>query len=267
MLVQIAIVVFIPHTLFASFEYSNISAEFVGRANTGVAKPNSAEHIFFNPAGISNNNSPAIIFSYCCPYGIQELKFGNLASTFSVAGYTTGIGIQYFGNQLYKETLLAVTAAKDISNIHIGVNLRYANLNIQKYGHSSAALIDIGFLTQITPAFSWGFTTHNITNTKIGEQEESLPQIFQTGILFKVQDNINIYFDLNKSVRYPMDIRSAFSFKPFSIFSIYAGMNIEPSRFACGFSLFFKYLKIDYAFNTHSDLGLTHHFSFTFQLE
>ena len=127
-------------------------------------------------------------------------------------------------------------------------------------------MLDVGLLLQLSPKWKWGVSTRNLTQSEIGKDNEPLPQIFQTGISVKILDIIRLNCDAYKDVRFPLDMRCGAEFRPFQNLLVRLGFGTEPTRLATGMGLSLGKLRWDYAFYTHSDLGLTHQMSVSFFL-
>ena len=125
-------------------------------------------------------------------------------------------------------------------------------------------LLDLGAVAHIHDNLNWVCAVKNVNNAKIGQQQEPLPNVLTTGLTFTPVPRILLNFDVSKETRFPMDIRCGIEYKPFSILALRIGVGNEPTRFCSGFSVFCYRFRIDYAFSSHIDLGMTHMFSLGF---
>ena len=146
----------------------------------------------------------------------------------------------------------------------VGTTLNYDHLYIHNYGDAATLELDVGLLTIINHSWKWGLTLSNLNRATVGHCKEFLPQTFHTGLTYNFHDNISLNFDLYKDVHFPLDFRYGFEVWPIPNLSLRCGIGTMPSRIAAGIGLKFLSFEWDYAFLTHSDLGVTHQISISF---
>jgi len=252
----------------AAFEDLAKGARSAGLAGAFVAVPGSAENLLSNPAALSVLNGISIHLFYTKPFGLAEMKHGNVSVILPFFKKNFGFGAQSFGNDKYGEnTLYAGFSAPIFKSLFIGSTIRYANLNISGYGRAGTFIIDLGAWAKLAPSVYWGTSVKNIANAKIGRSGEELPQAMTTGFMLSPISQFSITIDLNKDTRFPLDICSGAEYRPLKVFALRVGVASDPQIFAAGFSVKFKNIRLDYAFTNHSELGFTHLFSLTFNSE
>ena len=247
---------------YASVEDMAFSARFVAMANAGVAWRIGADCIFVNPAALHRTCAFDIHFFYTKPFGLKELHSGNVAARMTRGRLAAGIGAQFYGNDLYREHQFLAALAFSLSTaLSIGITSRYCTVSIQHYGQTGSLLMDVGLVAGLGEKAKLGFSAKNVNNAKIGTQREPLPNVLTLGASVAPLTNCVVNFDLNKDIRFPLDVRCGVSYNTFSILALRIGAGSEPTRFCAGFSVFCFQCRIDYAFSNHCDLGLTHMFS------
>ena len=107
-----------------------------------------------------------------------------------------------------------------------------------------------------------GVSIHNIAASQLGQ--EALPQTMQIGLATHVTHNLTLMLDVYKDTRFPLDQRIGLYFSPIDLVSFMGGMAREPSKYTAGFSIHLKQFDVNYAFDSHLELGMTHQFSISF---
>ncbi len=252
---------------FSSFEIQGAGARFQAMGGTSAAFANTPDAVFGNCSGLALASGYQFSFYYSKPFGIKELNHGTFSSIIPMKIGTLGVASKTFGNKLYSENEVIVSYANSIRRkVYYGISLRYLRLDISRYGSDSAIGIDIGLITNINSRIKWGFFSHNINRPNISSKKESLPQIFSTGFSIRPIKNSLISFDIYKDVKFPVEYKFGFEYLLLNRFAIRSGFISDPAQFTAGFGAMFSFVNIDYAFQTHNDLGLSHQFSLTIAL-
>lgn len=253
---------------FGSFENVGTNARFQAMGGAGIANANSPDAIFYNCSGIALSQGYQFSFSYANPFGIKELNHGTFSAIIPVYRGRLGFAAKTFGNKLYNENEYFVSYAQSLQGkFFYGASVRFLRLEISKYGQDSAIGLDLGFSTIINPMIKWGFFATNVNRANIGAHRESLPQIYITGFNIKPVDNLFLNVDIYKDTQFPTEIRFGMEYDIFSRLALRSGFITEISSFTAGMGLRFSHFDIDYAFQSHNDLGFTHQFSLTFSLK
>ncbi|MBN1560934.1 hypothetical protein JW998_11830 [candidate division KSB1 bacterium] len=247
---------------FASFDLMPASARYAALAGAGVGWRSGADAIYVNPAALHGAPSFDVHFFYAKPYDLQDLNVGNVAGRHRRRRYSCGIGIQYFGNELYHENQFLAALAIELSPaLLIGLASRYGLVTIQRYGQADSFLLDIGLVVRLGEKAAFGFSAANVTNAKVGVEREPLPSCLTVGMHMTPLRHCVIDFDLHKDIRFPLDVRCGISCMIFSVLTLRTGVGSAPSRLCAGFTLSLARFRIEYALSTHVELGLTHLFS------
>ena len=244
------------------FEDQTVGAYPLSLGGAFAAAKGHAECIYFNPAGIAGSNGFEANLSYARLFGLADLGYGSAAAIVPLRSFGIGAAVQSFGNEKYRENIIYLSGSAALfKNGYLGVNCRYGSVNISGYGQAGTFILDAGVLADLSESTSWGFVAKNVNYAKIGQAEEELPQILQTGLSAKPVKSTTLFLDLYKDARFPLEIRSGIDYRLFPPLSLRVGFGSQPSRFAAGFGINLPIFRLDYAFNTHSDLGVSHQFS------
>jgi hypothetical protein len=175
---------------------------------------------------------------------------------------TFGFGASRFGFELYKEVRAAISFARALSDdLKGGITVNYYNLSIQNYGSASTFGIDVGLLVDIVDNVQWGFVALNVNAPAIGAAKEKLPQVFATGVAYTPFKGAGVYTSVSKDLRYPVEVQVGVEYEFVEMIAIRAGTSSEPSTLNAGMGIHYSFARLDYAFTSHTELGITHQFS------
>jgi hypothetical protein len=246
----------------AALEDLPCGARSTAMAGAFVAIADDAEGLFYNPAGRSLVKRTDFMAFYTHPFGINDLIRSGVALKLNRNRYAIGLAAQTFGNEKYSEKVISSSVSAQVAyNVYVGVQMRYGLVSIERYGAAGAFIGDIGMLASLSPQVSWGCCIKNVNFASLGASGEKLPQIMQTGLSLHLFDRLNFCADLYKDVRFPLDLRNGLEFSPIEPLSLRIGVGTEPSRFHAGFGINMFHFHLDYAYQSHTDLGGTHLFS------
>ncbi len=242
-----------------------IGAKPASLAGAFTAQKNEVLCMFYNPAGIKSSCYLQSAFSYSKPFGLQDLSRGFAAFALSTNSYTIASALQNFGNNIYQENIFYLSLQRDmVKQVSFGVNIRYYHLKISKYGQDSSLLYDMGVLAHISPNLDLGFYIKNITYATLGKSDQNFPQILSTGLRYSLQPFFAFSVDCYKDIDFPLDVRFGTEFSPINPLCFNAGAATEPTRFAVGFNFKISQLVLEYAYNYHLELNVTHLFTIKF---
>ena len=193
------------------------------------------------------------------PFGIQELANGFIAYHEPFHFGSVGIGAMTYGFELYRESRLAFGFSyKYLNRFFGGIAADYHNVAIKGYGSAGTFYIDAGVLIYITDYIRWGFSIHNLNHASLGNYEDQIPVILNTGTSIDIPGNLTLDVALEKDIRYNASIMFGLDYQLIKYLSLRSGFSNEPSRFTAGVGIHYSLLNLDYAVFTHIDLGLTH---------
>ncbi len=242
--------------LQAAFETQNIAVRYHALAGAGCATQNDPSMMLQNPASSCGTHSLYLYASFSQLYN-TDIHSSTLVTAFDYKNHMINLAVLSLGNELYKETTCVLGVSKSIQPaIRIGLNTRLGQLAISGYGKSTMAALDLGLQVRILDGLDFGSTITNCLGTNIGN--EPLPQCMQSGFHARLSPKWAIHFDLFKDIDFATDIRCGAEYTPFSSLTLRLGTSTKPSRFAAGFGLLIHNLHIEYGFDSHLTLGLTH---------
>ncbi|MEK7249604.1 MAG: hypothetical protein AAB209_04195, partial [Bacteroidota bacterium] len=139
-------------------------------------------------------------------------------------------------------------------------------LSIQNYGSASTIGIDVGVLVDISDEVRWGFAAFNLNAPTIGAAKEKLPQVFSTGVTYNPIQEAIIAASIVKDIRYPTELHIGVEYSLMEMIALRAGTTSDPNTLNAGVGIHYSFVQVDYAFSSHSELGMTHQFSLSLKL-
>jgi hypothetical protein len=245
---------------YAQFELIDIGAKPISMGGAFTSLANNSNAVYYNPAGISQLPFREVsIFYSPAPFGLKELANGSINYVEPTKFGAFGLSAKTYGFELYKELTITATYSNNYKKkIFYGANVNFYNLKIQNYGSASTFGIDIGGLAYLTDFLRWGFAAFNLNRSKIGTQDDKLPQVYRTGISIQPRNELNFVLDVEKDTRYTTSVKAGVEYSLYDMIDLRAGIGTEPTRFSGGVGLYYSIFEIDYGFYNHQDLGLTH---------
>ncbi len=264
----VILLVVVTTNAFAAFDKRSVGSPVLMFGGTTMASNGDPWAFAMNPSLLQLNSERLIAISYAPqPFGLKELSFGSVIYVEPASFGHFSVSASKFGFDLYREVTFALSYATTVSNtLHLGVTVNHYMLTIQNYGGASAFGIDLGGALEISDNVRWGFGATNINFPKLGEAKEPLPQVFATGLAYSPFDVGVIAVDVVKDVRYAPEFVLSLEYALVESVRLRTGVCTEPSVLNAGVGLSFEFVRLDYAFSSTADLGLTHQASLMFFL-
>lgn len=247
-------------SVLSSHAQYNPGAKQISLANSDIALSNDVFSIFSNPAGLSQMNWRELGIYYSpSPFGLTELANGFIAYHEPLSFGSVGIGAMTYGFELYRESKIKLAYSYNYENkFFAGAGINYHNFSIQGYGTQGVFYFDIGGLTFITNDFRLGFSVHNINRSSLSETEDQIPTVISIGASHDFLDRLSVNLAIEKDIRYNPSVQFGIDYEIIEYLSIRSGFSNQPSRYTAGLGINYSIFSLDYAFFSHTELGLTH---------
>lgn len=265
------IIYLIVLVLVSNFIHSQSTSTLMGARSAGMGNASSVIadewSIFNNIGGIGNNKQVSANFAQelrpALP-GANRMAFSILAPTKVAA---LGVGIFRFGDDVYSEHVVSISAGNTIGNTSLGVKFNYIQYRAESFGTTTAASIDVGGVTKLTPQISVGAYITNVTRAKLNRADgEKLPTKMVAGLGFKPSDKILIVTEIEKDIDYQATWRTGLEYNFYRKFFIRTGFNLNPNAAFFGIGGQRKKIKFDYAIRMNPLLGAAHQLSASYLL-
>jgi hypothetical protein len=254
--------------MYAAFEHLARGSGSIAMGGAAIAVSGNPWAAFSNPAGLSTFDERILSIYYSPqPFGLKELAHGSFSYTEPTAIGTFAASGSRYGFELYREVDLQISYGNDISDLlSAGATVHYYHLSIERYGSAQTFGVDVGLLAQLTEQIRWGFSAFNINVPTIGSAKEKLPQVFVTGIAYSPIPELTLAVDLEKDVRYPVELHAGIQYMFLDLLAARVGTTNDPSIFSAGLGIRYSFVQLDYAFANHSELGAMHQMSLSLYL-
>lgn len=254
------IVVLFVSSQTKSIAQYNPGAKQISMSNSDVAFSNDVFSLFNNPAGLSQMNWRELGIYYSpSPFGFSELANGYIAYHEPFDFGSIGVGAMTYGFELYRENKISVGFSYNYLNkFFAGAALNLHTVSIKNYGSDNTFYLNIGGLFYLTQNFRLGFSAQNLNRASFGNEKDNIPMVFSTGFSYGVIENMTFNLAVEKDVRNNYSLRGGIEYNLLEYLSLRSGFSNEPSNYSAGIGINYSYFSLDYAFFTHTDLGLTH---------
>lgn len=263
--------------MFLVLSFSSIASDNYTAGARSVALANATVSLtdiwstFHNQATLTGINRLSAGIYYESRFMLEELSMtaGTMASPF-LRG-TAGVSFYQFGKGTYKESKLGLAFAKQLSEkLSAALQLDYfSNRFPENDGAFSFLTFECGVLYQLTHELSLGAHIFNpVKNgfeTYYGKQE--MPFTYRMGGHYLLSENILVSAEVQKSDRFPAQVKSGLEFMPVKNLALRLGVSGEPFNLSGGLGYTFGNITTDLAFSYHGNLGFTPSVSVQFHLK
>lgn len=245
-----------------SFAQELPGAGQIALAHSDVSSSNDVFSLFNNPAGLALIQTREIGFYYSpAPFGVKELANAFAAFCEPTQYGSFSAGYSNYGFELYKENKFAFGYGEKIANnFFIGLSSVYHNISIKNYGRKSAIVFNIGVIAKLNDQIRFGFAVNNVTRSTITNESNDIPTIIWLGTDLKFVKDIVFSAAIKKEIGFNPSIRLGTEYSMLDFLKLRIGTSNEPNTYSGGFGIIYQFVQVDYAFFSHTDLGLTHQF-------
>lgn len=245
---------------FKTYGQFNPGARQISMSNSDVGLSNDVFAIFNNPAGLAQMNWRELgIFYSPSPFGLTELANGFIAYHEPFDFSSVGFGATTFGFELYREIkITTVYSYNYINRFFAGAALNYYTVSIKNYGNDNTFYLTLGGLYYLQDDLRIGFSLQNVNRATVGTDKDNIPFVFNMGISYDILSELNINLGLEKELKHDYSLCGGIEYQLSDLIYLRSGFSNEPSRYTAGVGISYSLFSLDYAFFTHTDLGLTH---------
>jgi len=242
----------------------------IGASSWGLANATIARSDYYaignNVAGLGGIKSAALFSTYDSHYGfegIQTIGFGLVMPLSENLG--AGLSIQRFGDKTYNQIAVGIGAGHRINRFSLGLKVNYLQtaINAASFSLSKKALVfEFGGIVMISSQLSFGAHMFNVTQSSYSDNaSESVDTALRSGFLYKASERLRLSAEVEKVTAYPASLRAGVEYEVIKNFVVRTGIASRPqtSHFGIGFKG--SRFQLDYAVNSHQQLGWSHHFS------
>lgn len=227
----------------------------VGYASSGISDGWS---LFNNPGGLGKIIQSNVAFTYEVH---SQLKSANRMATVFNRPFkwgTPSIGLFRFGDDLYNEQSVSAGFGNQLGIASLGAKANLIQYRAEGFGVSTAVSFDFGGITELTEKLSIGAYITNLTQSRIGEDDERLPTRLTAGLSYHPEKNIFITTELSKELDYSTTWRNGIEYAIQQKLFFRTGFNLKPNAAFFGVGAAKKKMKFDYAVQLNNFTGASH---------
>ena len=233
----------------------------MGNASSGLKDGWS---LFNNPGGLGKITQTNIGIAYEVA---AQLKSANRMAAVYSQPFTWGtpsFGLFRFGDDLYSEQALSLGFGNQIGISSLGVKINLIQYQAPGFGTSAALSVDFGGITELTEKLSIGAYITNLTQSRIGKNDERLPTRLVGGLSYQPDKNILVITELSKELDYSTTWRTGLEYSFHQKIFFRTGFNLKPNAAFFGIGAHKKKLKFDYAIQLNRLVGASHQASINY---
>ena len=261
--------------LFAKIAFAQSVSTQMGARSTalGYASSSLADEwsLFNNPGGIGKINQTNAGFAYEVNTQLKNANRMGAIFNMPIKWGTASAGIFRFGDDLYNEQALSVGFGNQFGIASLGMKINLVQYNAEGFGVTTAMSFDFGGITELTEKLSVGAYITNLTQSRMGEEDERLPTRLTAGLSYKPEKNILVTTELAKELDYMATWRTGLEYSFHQKVFFRTGFNLNPGTAFFGLGIKKKKLRIDYAVQFNQLTGAMHQasavYSFTKEAE
>lgn len=254
----ICLLVQIQGTHYAAFENLVTGANCVGMGSVETVGTLGPECLFSNPSRMGETFS--LFFSTARPFELSPLAYHTTGLTLPFKPITMGIGLLTFGDEKYHENTFIIGGARRVTQKWIaGLSMKILHLHIERYGTWTGIAIDGGISFAPLDHWTLGIAVNHLTSSKLSPTSVSIGSNTRIGIQFEPEKGFWFAFELDKNVRYPLELRGGMEWQAMKNFVLRFGMTQNPSSISGGIGYTFDKIRLDYACHFHPQLGISHY--------
>lgn len=252
-----AVIVFVfIEFLAGAFEYLPRDPLNVGKGLAGLNYDGGIAGTYLDPASLATLTGRGLAFQSGEAFGLKSLKHQCGVAVFKTGWLPIGVGVSSLGNKVYSEMSLGIFTGREFSRrFRWGIEANLYSLSIKNYGSDTALGIALAWHFNLSSAVEWGTILNNVNSPEIGVGSEPLPQTIISGLLFRIDPDLNVQVEWEQDTAYKGEIKYGifYRFRPW--LSLSAGFCDRTGQWTTAVKFRLPYFNVSYALSTHPNLG------------
>ena len=212
-----------------------------------------------NISGSTNIDRISLGISLENKFGINELNNKMALIAIPTNSGVFGLSVQQYGFKLYNENKIGLSFSKELSNtFNSGIKINYYNTHIENLENIGFFSFEIGIQKDLNRQLIMGIHINNPINFT---ENNSLNNIISVGLLYKVNQKVNLYTEGENSDYNEMSVKSGLEYEIIDRMFLRTGYNSKSNKNTFGFAYSYKKYSIDIATYHHETLGFSSQFS------
>jgi hypothetical protein len=248
--------------LFAKIAIAQSISTQLGARGAGMGNASSGNKdewsLFNNPGGIGKINQTNAGVAYEVQSQLKSANRMGFVFNKPFRWGTPALGIFRFGDDLYNEQAVTIGFGNQLGIASLGMKVNLIQYRAEGFGVSTAVGFDFGGITELTKKLSIGAYITNLTQARIGEDDERLPTRLTAGLSYNPEKNIFITTEISKELEYVTTWRTGLEYSFHQKVFFRTGFNLNPNAAFFGVGARKKNLKFDYSIQLNDLTGASH---------
>lgn len=248
--------------LFAKIAIAQSISTQMGARGAGMGYASSGNKdewsLFNNPGGLGKINQTNGGVAYEVQAQLKSANRMGFVFNKPLKWGTPALGVFRFGDDLYNEQALSLGFGNQLGIASLGMKMNLVQYRAEGFGVSTAVSFDFGGITELTEKLSIGAYITNLTQSRIGDDNEPLPTRLTAGLSYNPEKNIFITTELSKELEYATTWRTGLEYSFHQKVFFRTGFNLNPNAAFFGIGSRRKNLKFDYSIQLNNLTGASH---------
>ncbi|MGB0838955.1 MAG: hypothetical protein ACPGXL_02385 [Chitinophagales bacterium] len=258
------------HLAVANNDKITKGGESAAMANTGLLSQD-VFAVFNNQAGLAHITTPTLALYAENRFFLDALSSYTLAAALPTKSGNFGIGLNYYGNPAYNESVFSIAYGRLLSKqLSIGTTIDLQNIVVEGYGNSRLLTFGFGAQYTLNDRLKIGGHVYNPIHTQASDNTNKpyVPTIMRLGIAYYPAKNnaTSITLEAEKNIVEKPMVKVGFSHLIAEKIAIRAGVASNSALFLFGIAYQTQQFHVDIATSYHSVLGYSPHMSLVYQL-
>ncbi|MFY0593883.1 hypothetical protein [Roseivirga sp.] len=220
---------------------------------------------FNNPAGQANLENTSATLGYKTIVNFSPFNTITAALNMPTKIGVLGLSATKFGDEVFSHQQLGFSYAKRSGIMSVGLRVNLVQYQVQNFGQRSVLMAEIGGIAQLSPTFSFGAHIYNFSQSLLDkETQERIPTIIRMGFDYHPNDQLNVYFEAEKDIELPSNLKIGFAYQIIENLSLRTGISTQTRQHTFGAGLKLKRFLLDYGIRSNREIRGTHNFGLTF---
>jgi hypothetical protein len=222
-----------------------------------------------NPGALGNLKKTSFGLSYENRYLLKETQFQGFCFASPIKIGVISVGGQFYGSDNLKTYRAGFGYSLKLTDyLAAGVQLNSLGIRLPSYyGSKNSITAEIGIQAFINENWSIGFSTFNITNSKLASfQNEQFSTVMRLGTAYKISKNVQLFLQADKSILHKIQFKTAFEYNSKEKFFFRGGISTQPLFISFGFGYHFKKMDLNLGSSYQQILGWCPSFTLNFEL-
>lgn len=218
--------------------------------------------VWANAAGLASVRKRQILTGYENRYGLVDgLHAAQAAYIHPLSKSTLGVSLYRFGDALYSQHRISLSAAHQIGQFSAGIRLNQHQYSMEGGETRFAMAVDVGGVMRLSSQLKLGMQISNLSQGRVSRQtNEKIPSVLSIGLGYRPDQQLKLLAELAYQLGKLPTLKVGLDYMPVDFVSLRSGINSGPNPlFFFGLGLRHSVLHFDYALETHHVLGMAQH--------